>query len=71
MEIKQLDESRKSDWDTFVNDCAEATFFISPVGGRSSNGLLAKTHYLFAEDEGRIVGVLPLGHVRSLLFGNA
>ncbi len=72
MEIKQLDESRKSDWDTFVNDCAEATFFHL-AGWRDvvERAFGHKTHYLFAEDEGRIVGVLPLGHVRSLLFGNA
>lgn len=72
MEIKQLDESRKSDWDTFVNDCAEATFFHL-AGWREvvERAFGHKTHYLFAEDEGRIVGVLPLGHVRSLLFGNA
>lgn len=72
MEIKQLDESRKSDWDTFVNDCTEATFFHL-AGWREvvERAFGHKTHYLFAEDEGRIVGVLPLGHVRSLLFGNA
>ncbi|CAI8965854.1 FemAB family XrtA/PEP-CTERM system-associated protein [Methylocaldum szegediense] len=72
MEIKQLDESRKSDWDTFVNNCAEATFFHL-TGWRDvvERAFGHKTHYLFAEDEGRIVGVLPLGHIRSLLFGNA
>ena len=29
------------------------------------------THYLKAERNGRIVGVLPLAHVKSMLFGNA
>ena len=29
------------------------------------------THYLYAHDEGRITGVLPLAHVNSVLFGNA
>ena len=29
------------------------------------------THFLFAQRAGRVVGVLPLAHVRSLLFGKA
>jgi FemAB-related protein (PEP-CTERM system-associated) len=29
------------------------------------------THFLYAESDGRIEGVLPLGHVKSLLFGSA
>lgn len=28
-------------------------------------------HYLYYEEDGEIQGVLPLGHIRSLLFGNA
>ena len=28
------------------------------------------THFLYCETDGRIEGVLPLAHVRSLLFGN-
>ena len=30
-----------------------------------------KTHYLYTEAGGRVTGVLPLAHVRSLLFGNS
>lgn len=30
-----------------------------------------RTHFLFAESEGQVRGVLPLAHRRSLLFGNA
>jgi FemAB-related protein (PEP-CTERM system-associated) len=29
------------------------------------------THYLYALDGGRVTGVLPLAHVKSMLFGNA
>src|SRR4029079_17951519 len=30
-----------------------------------------RTHFLYAEDAGRIVGVLPLAHVDSWIFGSA
>ena len=33
--------------------------------------LRLKSHYLFAEQQGRICGVLPLIHMKSLLFGNS
>jgi FemAB-related protein (PEP-CTERM system-associated) len=72
MEIKQLDDSRRSDWDTFVNACAEASFFhLAGWQEVIEKAFGHKTHYLFAEEGGRIVGVLPLGHVKSFLFGNA
>lgn len=72
MEIKRLDGSRKSDWDAFVNNCTEASFFHR-AGWQDviERAFGHETHYLFAEEEGRIVGVLPLGHVKSFLFGNA
>ncbi len=47
-------------------------FSIVPAGKRSSRQAFGhRTHYLFAERNGRIAGVLPLGHIRSRLFGNA
>jgi len=72
MEIKRLDGGRKSDWDAFVTDCTEASFFHR-AGWQEviERAFGHETHYLFAEEEGRIVGVLPLGHVKSVLFGNA
>ncbi|HYE37939.1 FemAB family XrtA/PEP-CTERM system-associated protein [Methylocaldum sp.] len=72
MEIKRLDGGRKSDWDAFVTECAEASFFHR-AGWQEviERAFGHETHYLFAEEGGRIVGVLPLGHVKSLLFGNA
>ena len=59
-------------WDAFVDTCPEATFFhragwqvvIEKAFGH-------RTHYLFAERDGQIAGVLPLGHINSRLFGNA
>lgn len=59
-------------WDDFVFRCPEATFFhragwrqiVSDVFGH-------RTYFLYAERDGAIEGVLPLAHVKSLLFGNA
>lgn len=70
--VRQLDASRVADWDAFVEACPQATFFHragwSEVMARAFGH---KTHFLFAERDGRIEGVLPLGHVKSRLFGNA
>jgi FemAB-related protein (PEP-CTERM system-associated) len=59
-------------WDAFVMACPQATFFhragwqtiLREVFGHD-------TYFLFAQSEGRVTGVLPLGHVKSRLFGNA
>jgi FemAB-related protein (PEP-CTERM system-associated) len=72
MDVKELDDGRKADWDAFVDVCPEASFFHR--SGWKEVIERAFGHpmpYLYAEDAGRIAGVLPLGHVRSLLFGNA
>jgi FemAB-related protein (PEP-CTERM system-associated) len=72
MEIKILNESRKADWDAFVDRCPEASFFHK-AGWKEviERAFGHPMPYLYAEEAGRIVGVLPLGHVKSLLFGNA
>jgi FemAB-related protein (PEP-CTERM system-associated) len=63
------DEAR---WDAFVADCTEATFFHW-VGWRDliENEFRHRCHYLLAERDGTIVGVLPLVEMRSRLFGHA
>jgi FemAB-related protein (PEP-CTERM system-associated) len=59
-------------WDAFVMACPQATFFH-----RSAWQALLRenfghdTHFLFAHEGGRVTGVLPLAHMKSLLFGNA
>ena len=49
----------------------QATFFHR-VGWKNVIELAFghKTHYLYAEQEGKLLGVLPLVHLRSVLFGN-
>ena len=59
-------------WDDFVFAHPEGTFFHrSAWQGIIRRVFKHDTYYLFAHRSGRIHGVLPLGHVKSLLFGNS
>jgi FemAB-related protein (PEP-CTERM system-associated) len=59
-------------WEDFIHHCPDATFFHR-IGWKNviEECFGHETHYLLAERDGRIVGVLPLAEVRSLLFGHA
>lgn len=65
-------ESDVAAWNAYIEQSAQATFFhraewrdvIKQSFGHNS-------YYLFAKHENQIVGILPLGHVSSWLFGNA
>ena len=59
-------------WDAFIEACAGATFFHK-AGWQTIVGDIFghQTYFLYAERAGVIEGVLPLGHVNSLLFGKA
>jgi FemAB-related protein (PEP-CTERM system-associated) len=59
-------------WDTFVFKCSDSTFFHR-FGWRAifRNIFGLTPHYLIAESEGEIMGILPLVHQKSLLFGNS
>ena len=70
--IKTLDSTAIDRWDSYVQTAAEATFFHKAGWATVlSQGLGHRTYYLYAEQDGRIRGVLPLGHIESLLFGNS
>jgi FemAB-related protein (PEP-CTERM system-associated) len=70
--VRELTTADTARWDAFVEACPEATFFHRAGWRRVLEEVFShRTHYLYAEVGGRISGVLPLGHVRSLLFGNA
>jgi FemAB-related protein (PEP-CTERM system-associated) len=59
-------------WDAFVLGAPAATFFHRAGWQRVLRDVFRHdTHFLFAESGGRVEGVLPLAHVKSLLFGNA
>ena len=73
--IHRLDGSRADEvarWDAFVTACAEATFFHRAGWERITREVLRHdTHFLYAESDGRIRGVLPLARVHSRLFGHS
>lgn len=59
-------------WDEFVMACPEATFFHRAGWQKIVRDVFRHdTYFLYAMAEGRIQGVLPLGHVKSWLFGNS
>ena len=69
--VHSLSESDFKAWDAFVDAHPDATFFhragwknvIETVFGH-------RTHFACASRSGEIRGVLPLVHVKNLLFGN-
>ena len=66
------DASGAARWDSFVQACPAATFFHRAGWQAILHDVFRhETHYLYAETEGRIEGVLPLARVKSLLFGHA
>ena len=59
-------------WDAFVMACPGATFFHRAGWQRVLRQAFGHdTYFLSARRDGVIEGVLPLGHVKSMLFGNA
>ena len=72
VDIKPLDAATETAWEAFVAAAPDATFFHRAGWAR----VIAKayghpTYFRYASLGGRIVGVLPLVHVKSPLFGNA
>ena len=69
--LRPLEPAAVPAWDRFVRSRRDGTFFhlaawrevIERAFGHS-------THFTMAEQDGVIVGVLPLAHVKTLLFGN-
>ena len=59
-------------WDAFVAAHPRASFFHQFAWRQVFEGALRhRTHYLVAEHDGVLRGVLPLVHVNSLLFGSS
>jgi FemAB-related protein (PEP-CTERM system-associated) len=72
MSIRTLTPDARPHWDAFVTNHPDGTFFHKsgwqPVLEKSFGHA---TRYLYMEQDGAITGVLPLVHVKSLLFGSA
>lgn len=59
-------------WDTFVENCPEATFFhLAGWKHVIEQSFGHRCYYFYAMKSGRIHGILPLTHIRSKVFGNA
>jgi len=71
MRVETLTDAQTARWDTFVETCESATFFHKS-GWKTvlEQAFGHRTHFLYAEQDGEIRGVLPLAQVRSLLFGH-
>lgn len=72
VKIRELDAGSAPAWDRFVRALPEATFFhLSPWAEVIRRSFGHKTHYVFAERDGAVAGVLPLARMRHPLFGDS
>ncbi len=71
MQVEFLTDGQSGRWDAFVDSCEQATFFHK-AGWKQvlERAFGHSTHFLYAEEQGEIRGVLPLARVRSRLFGD-
>lgn len=59
-------------WAEFVRRCPESSFFHRVEWASIlADSFGHRPHYLFAEREGEVAGVLPMAEVRSRLFGHS
>ena len=70
--IRRFEAGDAARWERYVECAPEATFFHR-IGWRGiiEDIFRHRTHYLFAERNGAVVGVLPLAEVKSRLFGHS
>jgi FemAB-related protein (PEP-CTERM system-associated) len=69
--IRALDSASETAWDRFVEAMPAGTFFHRAGWAKVIETAFGHdTHFSFAERDGAITGVLPLGRVRTLLFGD-
>jgi len=70
--VRPMANSDSAAWDQFVMAMPEATFFHRAGWCKIFDDVLRlKSHFMIAERNGKIAGVLPLVHQKSILFGNA
>lgn len=70
--VKTLSAADMPRWDAFVSQAAQATFFHR-AGWKTviEKAFGHQTHFLLAESDGVIRGVLPLARIKSALFGHS
>ena len=70
--LRLLEKADYARWDAFVDGCSDATFFHK-AGWQSiiERTYGHKTWFYYVEQDGRILGVLPLAQIKSRLFGHS
>jgi FemAB-related protein (PEP-CTERM system-associated) len=70
--VRTLKSNDRTRWDAYVHGHAQATFFhLAAWQGVIKRAFGHRTHFLLAEQDGDIVGVLPLAEINSRLFGHS
>lgn len=73
MQVKRLDifdDCKK--WDDYVTVHPKATVYHLSAWARAvSKSMKHGCYYIYVEDDGKICGLIPLIHVKSILFGNS
>jgi FemAB-related protein (PEP-CTERM system-associated) len=70
--VHLLQPQERARWDAFVRSCPDATFFhLSGWQKVIEQSFNIKTWFYYVEQDGQILGVLPLAQVKSRLFGHA
>ena len=68
---RALESGCEAAWDAFVRASPHGTFFhLAAWRHVIERAFGHRTHYVLAESGGEIAGILPLAHVKSVLFGN-
>ena len=72
LQVGELTSAEVAKWDEYVMRCPEATFFHR-AGWKEviERAMGHQAYFLYAKSGDEIQGVLPLGHIRSRLFGNS
>ena len=71
MNIKPYQDTDRKKWDAYVQGHPNGTLYhLSQWRDIIHNTYGHDTHYLVAEIESKIVGVLPLVHLKHFIFGN-
>lgn len=70
--VKLFAEGDQTRWDAFVRNAPQATFFHFAAWRSILQDVIGhRGYYLYAEEQGRLTGILPLAEIRSRLFGHA
>ena len=70
--LRSLDAASEAAWDRFVDATPTGTFFHRAGWAKVIEAAFGHaTHFTLAERDGAITGVLPLGRVKTLAFGDS